>query len=142
MYRKASLSRVLRTLGSTVSAGVSVLDAVSITTGVVGNRLFARILQDAYHKLEQGQQLSDALVHAPYLPRPIWQMIHAGERGGQLGPTMEKVADLCESDLRHAIRTATQFIEPAMIVVMGFVIGTIALAMLLPIFQISRVMIR
>jgi len=123
-----------------INAGVSVLDAVQITREVVGNRLFRDVFEEVHHRLEQGQQLSQALVDAPYFPRPIWQMLNAGERTGHLGASMERVADLCESDLRHTIRTATQFIEPAMIVVMGIVIGTIALAMLLPIFQISKVM--
>ena len=140
MFRRACLARSLRTLGSMISAGVSVLEAVLITQDVVGNRLFRRVFEDVHRRLEQGEQLSQALLDAPYFPRPIWQMIHAGERTGHLGPAMERVADLCESDLKHTIRTATQFIEPAMIVVMGLIIGTIALAMLLPIFQISRVM--
>ena len=140
MFRKACLTRSLRTLGSMISAGVSVLEAVLITRDVVGNRLFADVFEDVHRRLEQGEQLSQALLDAPYFPRPIWQMLHSGERTGQLGPAMERVADLCESDLKHTIRTATQFIEPAMIVVMGLIIGTIALAMLLPIFQISKVM--
>jgi type IV pilus assembly protein PilC len=140
MFRKACIARSLRTLGAMISAGVSLLDAVLITRDVVGNRVFWNIFSEAHYRLERGDQLSQALLDAPYLPRPVWQMLHAGERTGQLGPAMERVADLCESDLKHSIRATTQFIEPAMIVVMGAIIGTIALAMLLPIFQISRVM--
>ncbi len=140
LFRKASLARSLRTLGAMISAGVSVLEGVLITRDVVGNRLFRQVFEDVHRRLEQGEQLSQALLDAPFFPRPIWQMLHAGERTGQLGPAMERVANICESDLRHTIRTATQFIEPAMIVIMGIIIGTIALAMLLPVFQISRVM--
>lgn len=140
MFRKACLARSLRTLGSMISAGVSVLEAVHITRDVVGNRHFARVFDNVHRRLEEGEQLSQALLDAPFFPRPIWQMLNAGERTGQLGPAMERVADLCEADLRHTIRTATQFIEPGMIVIMGIVIGSIALALLLPIFQISRVM--
>ncbi|MEP0844163.1 MAG: type II secretion system F family protein, partial [Phycisphaerae bacterium] len=140
MYRKACLARALRTLGAMITAGVSVLEAVLITRDVVGNRVFGRIFERAHGRLEQGEQLSATLHGAAYVPRPVWQMLHAGERSGQLGPVMDKVADLCEADLQHAIKTMTQFIEPVMIVVMGTVIGGIALAVLLPIFQMSKVM--
>jgi type II secretory pathway component PulF len=140
MFRKAAISQSLRTLGTMINAGVSVLEGVAITRDVVGNRLFKNMFRHVYGRLQRGDQLSDALLDAPYLPRPIWQMLNAGERTGHLGPAMERVADLCESDLRHAIRTMTQFIEPTMIVVMGVIVGGIALGMLLPIFQISRVM--
>jgi type IV pilus assembly protein PilC len=140
MFRKACLARMLRTLGAMIAAGVSVLDAVLITRDVVGNRLFGDSLEKAHDRLERGEQLSQALQDAPYLPRPIWQMLHAGERSGQLGPAMERVAALCESDLATGVRTMTQFIEPAMIVVVGAMVGGIAIAMLLPIFQISKIM--
>ena len=140
MYRKACLARSLRTLGSMITAGVSVLEAVTITRDVVGNRIFGRMFADAYSRIEHGEQLSAALHGARYMPRTTWQMLHAGERSGQLGPVMDRVADLSESDLQHSIRTVTQFIEPAMIVVMGVIIGGIALSVLLPIFQMSKVM--
>jgi len=140
MFQKACLTRSLRTLGTMISAGVSVLEAVLITRDVVGNRLFGQIFEDAHRRLERGEQLSQCLLDAPYFPRPVWQMLNAGERTGQLGPAMDRVAKMCESDLQHAIRSITQFIEPAMIVIMGIIIGGIALAMLLPIFQISKIM--
>ncbi|GMU23783.1 MAG: pilus assembly protein PilC [Phycisphaerae bacterium] len=140
MFRKACLARALRTLGAMITAGVSVLEAVLITRDVVDNRPFGEIFESAHRKLEHGEQLSGALLDAPYLPRPVWQMIRAGERSGQVGPVMDRVADLCESDLQHTIRSLTQFIEPVMIVVMGLVIGGIALAVLLPVFQMSKIM--
>lgn len=140
MFRKAYLTRTLRTLGTMLSSGVSMLEAVTITRDVVGNRLYGDVLADVHRRLERGEQLTQALLDAPYFPRTVWQMLSAGERTGQLGPVMNKVADLAESDLKNAIRTATQFIEPAMIVIMGSIIGGIAIAMLLPIFQISKVM--
>jgi len=140
MFHQACLTRALRTLGSMIAAGVSVLEAVPITRDVVGNRLFGKVLDDAGQRLESGDQLSQALLNSPLIPRHIWQMLHAGEKTGKLGETMNRVADLCEADLKHTIRTVTQFIEPAMITLMGLMIGGIAIAVLLPIFQMSRVM--
>ncbi len=140
MFRKACLTRALRSLGAMINGGVSVLEAVVITRDVVGNHQFGRVFDDVHRRLQQGEQLTQALFDSPFFPRSVWQMLHAGERTGQLGNTMEKVADFCEADLKSTIRTTTQFIEPAMIVIMGIVIGGIAIAMLLPIFQISRIM--
>lgn len=139
MYRQSYLTRTLRTLGTMLSSGVSMLEAVLITRDVVGNRLYGEVLTDVHRRLERGEQLTQALLDAPFFPRAVWQMLTAGERTGQLGPVMNKVADLAESDLKNAIRTATQLIEPTMIVIMGSIIGGIAIAMLLPIFQISKV---
>jgi type IV pilus assembly protein PilC len=140
LYRQACLTRALRTLGSMITAGVSMLEAVLITRDVVGNQVFGRILVDAHRRLQHGDQLSHALLGAPYVPRPVWQMLQAGERTGNLGPAMDRICDLCEADLKRTIHTMTQFIEPLMIVVVGTIVGGIALAMLLPIFQISRIM--
>lgn len=140
MGRLACLTRALRTLGAMIGAGVSVLDAVTITRDVVGNRLYADIFERAHRRLQQGEQLSATLVGTPYIPRPVRQMLHAGERGGQLGPVLDRAADLCESDLQHAIRTTTQFIEPAMITLLGIIVGGIALAVLMPVFQMSRIL--
>lgn len=140
MYQKACLTRCLRTLGSMIGAGVSMLDAVLITRDVVGNQVFGRVLDDAHERLQHGDQLSQALLDAPYFPRPVWQMLQAGERSGHLSPAMDRVANICEADLKQTIQTMTQFIEPLMIVIVGSIVGGIALAMLLPIFQISKIM--
>lgn len=140
MYRQACLARSLRTLGSMITAGVSVLEAVTITRDVVGNRIFGGMFAEAYSRIEHGEQLSAALKEARYMPRTTWQMLHAGERSGQLGPVMDRIAEISEADLHHTIRTVTQFIEPAMIVIMGTIIGGIALSVLLPIFQMSKVL--
>lgn len=139
IFRKACVTRTLQTLGSMISAGVSVLEAVPITRDVVGNRLFARIFNEACKRMESGEQLSQALQNAPYIPRNVWQIMRAGERTGKVGPTLNRVAELCDADLKNSIRVATQFIEPAMIMVLGALIGGMSLAVLLPIFQISKV---
>ena len=69
-------------------------------------------------------------------------MISAGERTGRLSTVMERVAAFCEDDLKVAVKTLTSMIEPAMIIVMGLLIGGIAIALLLPVFSISRVVAR
>ena len=73
------------------------------------------------------------------IPRTVVQMVDAGERTGKLGPVMNRVADFCEDDLKIAVKTVTSMIEPIMIIVMGILIGGIAMALLLPVFSLSKV---
>jgi len=75
----------------------------------------------------------------PLMPPPVCQMVAAGERTGKLAPVLDRVAGFCEEDLDTAIKTATSFIEPLMIVVMGVIVGGIAMALLLPVFSLSKV---
>ena len=83
--------------------------------------------------------MSDALSNTTLVPRSVAQMIHSGEKGGKLAQVMEQVANYNEQELKETIAQLTRYIEPAMIVLMGLLIGGVALALMLPIFTISRV---
>ena len=76
------------------------------------------------------------------MPRFIVQMIYSGERSGQLGSVLTRVGEFLEEDLRATVQAATKMIEPVMICIMGTIVGSIAIALLLPIFTISRVIAR
>ena len=140
MYHKTLLTRCLRTMGTLVDAGVSMLDSVAITRGVMNNCQFERMWDRVTDRLHRGEQLSVPLGTDPLMPRPIVQMVRAGERSGRIGEVMNQVGEFLEEDLRVSIRQATKMLEPAMMVVMGAIVGGIAIALLLPIFTISRVM--
>ena len=86
-----------------------------------------------------GAGMSEELLKVTLIPRTAVQMVSAGERTGKLSVVMNRVADFCESDLKTAVKTLTMMIEPMMIIVMGLIIGGIAIALLLPVFQISKV---
>ncbi len=137
VVRKATLGRSLRTLATTVSAGVPVLEALELAAGVAGNSVFARLWSDAIDDVAAGQQLHEVLRDSPLVPPTTVQMIAAGERSGRLPQVLRKVADFFDSEVHTAIKSATSLIEPLMVAVMGVVVGTIALAMLLPIFKLS-----
>jgi type IV pilus assembly protein PilC len=139
MFRKACLARCLRAMATMTSAGVAVLDMLAITVRIAGNSLYAGLWKRLADGVEQGSSLSDLLFQETLVPRTVTQMIAAGERTGRLAMVMDRVAGFCESDLQIAIKTVTNMIEPGMIVVMGIVIGAIALALLLPIFSIAKV---
>jgi type IV pilus assembly protein PilC len=91
-------------------------------------------------RLETGQQLSEALADQPQIPKVVNRMLSAGERGGRLGPVMERVANFCESELNAAIKALTSLLEPAIVMFLGVVVGGLVLALLLPIFTISKAM--
>jgi type IV pilus assembly protein PilC len=140
LFHKTYLARSLHTLGTMIQSGVSVLDAVTLTSGVCGSMTYERMWSAVHDRLESGKQISDALADYEQVPRAIKKMLSAGERGGQLGPVMERVAKHCESDLNVAIKTLTSMIEPAIVMFLGVIVGGLVLALLLPIFTISRAM--
>jgi type IV pilus assembly protein PilC len=140
MVRKACLTRSLRTMSTMVTTGVSILDGLQLTAEVSGNHFYARMWTELGKGAEEGLSLSQQLSNYDLVPGSIAQMIAAGERTGQLGPVMNRAAGFCENDMRVAIKTTTDMIEPIMIVVMGFIVGGIAMSLLLPIFSVSRLM--
>ena len=123
-----------------IQSGVQVMDCLAIVREVVGNAAYAELWDSVRDKIQQGQQLSEPLLRSKLVPRSVSQMIHSAEKTGELPAVLARVAAYLEDDLRTSLKTTTQFIEPLMIGVMGVLIGGIAIAMLLPIMTISRVM--
>ena len=140
MTRKACLARSLRTMATMVTTGVSMLEGLSLTAEVAGNSFYRDVWMVLANRVEEGATLSQELSKHSLIPRPVTQMIAAGEQTGKLGPVMNRAAGFCENDLKIAVKTVTDIMEPAMIIVMGLVVGGIAISLLLPIFSISRLM--
>lgn len=140
MFHKAYLARSLRTLGTMIQSGVSMLESVRLTSGVCGSAYYEDMWNNVNARLETGQQVSEALSDYKHVPKAINKMLSSGERSGQLGPVMERVAGFCETELNTAIKTLTSLIEPAIVMVLGAVVGGLVLALLLPIFTISKAM--
>lgn len=143
MFVDAVLTRSMRIMATMVNTGVSLLDALDVMKMSCENYYFKRLWTCADKKLRDGYQLSDAITISEYsdLVAPsVLQMIRAGEKSGQLGQVCDKVSIFLEKKLQNSIRTATALIEPIMICFMGLVIGTIAIALLLPVFRISTIM--
>jgi type IV pilus assembly protein PilC len=142
MFRKTCLARALRTLATMISAGVSLLESLEITAAVSGNVHYDRLWRTLAARLKEGRSLAEEMSGQPLLPRSLCQMVAAGERAGKLATVLDRVAGFCEEDLDTSIRTVTSFVEPAMVVIMGGIVGCIALALLLPVFSLSRIMVR
>jgi len=142
MFIDAVLTRSMRIMATMVNTGVSLLDALDVMKHSCENYYFRHLWSAADAKIRDGYQLSDSIVLAPHseLVAPgIIQMLRAGEKSGKLGHVCDKVSVFYEKKLQNSIRTATALIEPLMIIIMGIVIGTIAIALLLPVFRISTI---
>ncbi|MFI4859727.1 MAG: type II secretion system F family protein [Phycisphaerales bacterium JB063] len=140
MFRKLYVTRATRTMGTMIDAGVPILDMIPIAKSVTANRYYDVFWELVDHKLRTGSQLSEPFFKGGELmPQSVAQMISAGEKSGRLGEVLHKVAEFTEEEFDEQVKNATKFIEPAMVVVMGAIIGFVAIALLLPIFQVSTV---
>lgn len=138
IYRKIILCRCVRILGTMLGAGVPLLEAVELTGDTAGNSLHKAAWDEVNRDLVEGRSLGEALRRQSIFPRILVQMVAAGEATGKLDQVLAKTATFYERELETAVKTAVSLIEPAMIIVMGGVVGTIGLALLLPIFSLSR----
>lgn len=138
LFHKTYLARSLRTLGTMIQAGVSMLEGVRLTQNVCSSHTYKKMWGDVNERVEAGRQISDALASNKHIPRSILKMLDAGERSGRLGTVMGRVAGFCEAELNAGLKAMTSMIEPAIVTFLGIVVGGLVLAMLLPIFTISK----
>jgi type IV pilus assembly protein PilC len=138
LYGHMYVSRTARTMSTLLGAGVNVLDVIDICRGVTGNVYWDRLWDAMERGVREGRQLSEIVVQHPLIPANVASMIGAGERSGRLPEVMERVAEFEEEELDTSVGAVTTFIEPMMIVVMGALIGGIAIALLLPILTQHR----
>ncbi len=139
LYGHVYLTRAARTMATLVSSGVNLLDIISICRGVTNNRLYDRLWDSVETGVRDGRQISDALMGNGLIPPSVTSMISAGERSGRLGEVMSKIAEFSEEELEAAVKQVATILEPLMICIMGVVVGGIALALLLPVFSMSKV---
>src|SRR5580765_2137347 len=139
MFRALYISRGLHTMGQLINAGVPMLDTLAITAEISGNTLYKRMWRAVYSAVKQGKKISMPLQRSPLLPRSVVQMIGAGEESGKLGEVLDEVADYYSKELRQVIKSVTAMIEPLMIVLMGSIVGFIAMSIILPIFKLSQI---
>jgi type IV pilus assembly protein PilC len=137
LFRALYISRSLHTMGQLINAGVPMLDVISITADISGNALYRRMWRAVYGAVKQGKKISAPLQKSPLLPKSVVQMISAGEESGKLGEVLDEVSEFYARELRSVIKSVTAMIEPLMIVVMGGLVGFIAMSIILPIFKLS-----
>lgn len=131
------ITRSLHTMGELVNAGVPMLDTLSITANISGNVVFKRMWHQVFVAVKQGKKISYSLAQSRQLPKSVVQMISSGEESGKLAEVLCDVSAFYQKELKSVIRTVTAMIEPLMIVIMGFIVGFIAMSIILPVFKLS-----
>jgi len=139
MFRALYVSRSLQTMGELLNAGVPVLDSISVTADITGNTHYKRLWTNVHGSVRQGKKLHSELDRSTLLPKSVNQMICAGEESGKLSEVLQEISEYYAGVLRNALKTLTSMIEPLLIVVMGSVVGFIAMAIILPIFKMSSI---
>lgn len=140
--RMVILARVTRTLGTLLSSGIPLLDALRIGGEVSGNQVYIKSLQYVSENVKEGTSLATPLEQSGVFPPMVTRMIAVGEQTGELEEMLDKVADSYDQQVETTLSALTSLLEPVMIVVMGGIVGFIVLAILLPIFDITSTISR
>jgi type IV pilus assembly protein PilC len=117
---------------------VTVLDALRVTGGAIGNKVIEAELEEAAKQVKNGKQLSAPLSQSPHFPPIVSQMLAIGEETGQIDTILVKVADFYEEEVETTIDGLSSLIEPLMIVVLGGMVGVIAASVMGPIASLSK----
>ncbi len=133
---KGSISRFARTLGTLMSAGVPVLTALNIVRDTSGNELVAHAVQTVHDAVKEGEGIAGPLSITNVFPQMVISMIEVGEETGRLPDMLDKIADTYEEEVDNAVNALTSLIEPLLIVFLGGVVGTIVIAMFLPLISL------
>jgi len=140
MFNHLYITRMSRTMATLLGAGVNLLDIIDICRGVTANSYYLDLWNTMERGVRDGHQISDAVFASGLIPPNIASMIASGERSGRLSDVMARIALFSEEELEASVKQATSFIEPAMIIIMGVLIGAVAMALLLPIFSLGNMM--
>lgn len=136
LHHKICLARFSRTMGTLLTSGVPILQAMETVAGTVGNSIMADALLEARARIREGDRIGDPLEQSRLFPPMVVHMIGVGEESGSLDFMLQKIADFYESEVEAALASLTSAIEPIMIVSLGFVVGFIVVACFLPLVDV------
>ena len=135
---KVIVSRFTRTLSTVLASGVSLVQALEVVQKVVGNKVAEKSLEKIKDKLLKGVSLGEAIGDESLFPEMLHSMIKIGEESGALDDILDKTANFYDEELESSLKRLTTMIEPLMIIVMGVVIGFIVIAMMMPMFEMTK----
>jgi general secretion pathway protein F len=132
-----SIARFARTLATLLSSGVALLTAMDIVSNVLGNAALEKVILDAIGSIREGQSIADPLRRSGRFPPIVTHMITIGEKSGQLESMLESVANAYDTEVENRVQILTSLLEPLIIVIMGGIVGFIAVSILMPLIQMS-----
>jgi len=137
VLQKIAVARFTRTLGTLLSSGVPILDALDIVAKTAGNVIIEDGLMYARQKISEGKNMADPLSEVRVFPGMVVQMIAVGEQTGALDTMLNKIADFYEEEVDVAVAALTSLIEPLLMVVVGGMVGVVLISMYMPIFDLA-----
>ena len=137
LLRKAAVAKFTRTLGTLLSSGVPILDALEIVAKTSGNVIIEEAVMYTRDRIAEGKSIAGPLMEQDVFPKMVVQMVAVGESTGAMDIMLSKIADFYEDEVDTAVDGITSLIEPLIMVVLGGIIGTVLIAMYLPIFSMA-----
>ncbi len=137
LVQMVAISRFTRTLATLLGAGVPLLQAMGIVRDVLGNAALEKVIEDATGSIREGQSIAEPLKASGRFPPLVTHMIAIGEKSGELENMLENVANAYDSAVDNRVQLMTSLLEPVIIVVMGGAVAFIAMAILMPLIQMS-----
>jgi type IV pilus assembly protein PilC len=138
VQRKSAISRFTRTLGTLVTSGVPILQALNITRETAGNVVISNAINKVHDAVKEGESMVAPLEGSKVFPPMVISMVDVGEETGQLPEMLLKVADVYEDEVDNSVSALTSMLEPLMIVVLAVVVGVIVMALFMPLIQIIQ----
>jgi type IV pilus assembly protein PilC len=138
LIRKTAISRFSRTLGTLVTSGVPILQALNITRETAGNMVVARAISQVHDSVKEGESIVQPLEASGVFPPMVISMIDVGEETGQLPEMLLKIAEVYDDEVDNAVAALTSMLEPIMIVFLALVVGTIVIALFMPLISIIQ----
>ena len=139
IFTKAVIARFARTLSTMFAAGVPLVEAMDTVAGTVGNSVYGDAIYIMRDQVATGQQLQLCMRQANLFPNMVIQMVAIGEETGSLDGMLAKVADFYEEEVDDAVDGLSSLLEPLIMALLGIIIGTLVIAMYLPIFKMGQV---
>lgn len=136
LMRKIEVARFARTLGTLISSGVPILQALRITRGTMNNEVMGRALKSVHDSIREGESIASPLKASGAFPLMVVNMIDVGEETGSLDTMLNKVADIYDTEVDATVNALTSIIEPFLIVGMGVIVGFLVISMFLPLFKL------
>jgi type IV pilus assembly protein PilC len=140
LLRKSSISRFSRTLGTLVTSGVPILQALNITRDTAGNNVIAEAVTKVHDAVKEGESIVQPLEASGVFPPMVISMVDVGEETGQLPEMLLKIAEVYDDEVDNAVEGLTSLLEPIMIVFLALIVGTIVIALFMPLIEIIKQM--
>ena len=137
LLRKVAVAKFTRTMGTMLSSGVAILEALDIVAKTAGNKTIEKAVYEVRSGITEGRTMADPLLESGVFPSMVCQMIAVGESTGALDAMLGKIADFYDEEVDQAVENLTALIEPFMLVFLGVTIGGLVIAMYLPIFKMA-----